>query len=152
MVPADSRHRKRLAVRPLVILVVAVLVLNAAGWAVDLSPLRQEDESWGYAFGAFFLGVYAVPVVVVAAVCALLTLTDDARTIAVCAWIGSIASAVAGAVLGVLAVPDARWVARGHRLRPGLALAVAVALLSPLATCLRRSPAVGGRRYTTSRL
>ena len=55
---------KGLALRPLGVLVAGVVVLNAAGWLVDASPLRQEDGSWGFAFAGFFLGLYAVPVLV----------------------------------------------------------------------------------------
>jgi hypothetical protein len=33
-------------------LVAGVVVLNAAGWLVDASPLRQEEGSWGFAFAA----------------------------------------------------------------------------------------------------
>lgn len=138
MDPADVRSRKRLAVRPLLTVVLAVLVLNAAGWAVDLSPLRQEDESFGYAFAAFFLGMYAVPAVIVTAACALLAFAvSDPRKLAACTWIGSIASGAAGAALGVLVVPTLGPSPAGTVF--GLvALAVTVALLAPLMTCMRR--------------
>ena len=130
---------RRLAVRPLVLLVLAVLVVNAAGWAVDLSPLRQEEDSWGYVFAAFFLSMYAVPVLLVAAVCALLARAlDDPGELAVCAWLAAVASGLAGIVLGVLAVPASLASPAGAAFGL-LSVGVAVVLLSPLAACLRRT-------------
>ena len=138
MAADDTRSLKRLAVRPFAIVVLAVLALNAAGWIVDRSPLEQDYESWGYAFAGFVLAMYAVPVLIVTGVCALLTFTvEDPRELALCSWIGSIASAVAGAVLCSLAVRDLGGSPAGTVF--GLvALGVALALWSPVATCVLR--------------
>lgn len=129
---------KRLALRPLGILVLAVLVLNAAGWAVDGSALRREDDSWGFVFAAFFLSLYAVPVVLVALVCAgLAQVVDEPREQAACAWIGAGAAALAGVVLAVLVLPTLLASPAGSVFGI-VALGVAAALLWPLATCARR--------------
>lgn len=107
---------RRLALRPLGLLVLGVLVLNAAGWIVDGSALRQKEGSWGFVFAAFSLSLYAAPVILVALVCAgLAHVVDDPREQAVCAWIAAGASALAGVALAVSAVltwPLVTWVRR----------------------------------------
>ena len=77
--------------------------------------------------------------VVVTAACALPTVPiDDPRELAVRAWIGSVAAAVAGAVLGVLVVSSLLESPAGTVF--GLvALPVAASLMWPLATCVRRT-------------
>jgi hypothetical protein len=138
MTAAATSTWKRLALRPLGVLVLAVLVLNAAGWTVDGSALRQEDDSWGFVFAAYFLSVYAVPVVLVAAVCAgLAHVVDEPREQAACAWIGAGAAALAGVFLAVLVLPTLGDSPAGSVFGV-VALGVAAALLWPLATCVRR--------------
>ena len=61
----DDRRWKHLAARPLGIVLLAVLVVGATGWAIDESSLRREAGSWGYTFAAFAFAVYAVPVMAV---------------------------------------------------------------------------------------
>ena len=129
---------ERLALRPLGVLVAGGLVLNAAGWLVDASPLRQEDGSWGFAFGAFFLGLYAVPVLVVALICAgLARVVDDPREQAVCAWIAAGAAALAGVALAVLALPSLLGSPAGTAFGV-VAMGIAAGLCWPLVTCVRR--------------
>ena len=129
---------KRLALRPLGVLVAGVLVLNAAGWIVDGSPLRQAEDSWGFVFAAFFLSLYAVPFLVVALICAgLAHVVDDPREQAVCAWIAAGAAALAGVALAVLALPSLLDSPAGTAF--GLvAVGIAAALCWPLVTCVRR--------------
>ena len=129
---------KRLALRPLGLLVLAVLVLNAAGWVVDGSALRQEEDSWGFVFAAFFLSVYAVPFIAVALICAgLAHAFDDAREQAVCAWIAAGASGLAGVALVVLALPTLLDSPAGAAFGVA-ALGASAALVWPLVTCVRR--------------
>ena len=133
-----STSWERLALRPLGVLVAGVLVLNAAGWLVDASPLRQEDGSWGFAFGAFFLGLYAVPVLVVALICAgMARVVDDPREQAVCAWIAAVAAALAGVALAVLALPSLLDSPAGTAFG-AMAVGIAAGLCWPLVTCVRR--------------
>ena len=133
-----STSWERLALRPLGVLVAGVLVLNAAGWLVDASPLRQEEGSWGFAFAAFFLGLYAVPVLVVALICAgLARVVDDPREQAVCAWIAAGAAALAGVALAVLALPSLLDSPAGTAFG-AMAVGIAAGLCWPLVTCVRR--------------
>ena len=133
-----STSWERLALRPLGVLVAGVLVLNAAGWLVDASPLRQEEGSWGFAFAAFFLGLYAVPVLVVALIWAgLARVVDDPREQAVCAWIAAGAAALAGVALAVLALPSLLDSPAGTAFGV-VAMGIAAGLCWPLVTCVRR--------------
>lgn len=145
IVPTDIAPSWRgLALRPLALVILALVVVNAAGWAVDTSPLPREDGSWGYAIGAFFISTYALPSALVALVCAgLARVVDDPGEQAVCACIASGASAAAGAVLLVLAVPSVGASPAGTVF--GLVvLGVALVLPWPLVTCLRRRRAARG--------
>lgn len=60
MTPPDAPRRNRLAgwLAPIMV-VMAVLVWNAAAWGIDLSPLEQPDTSWGFAFATT---VYSVAI------------------------------------------------------------------------------------------
>jgi hypothetical protein len=129
---------RRLALRPLGHLVLAVVLLNAAAWAVDSSPLRQQPGSWGYAFGAFFLSLYAVPVLLVVLVgSGLAQVFDDPREQAVCAWVAAGATGVAGVGLALLALPLLLDSPAGTVFGV-VALGVAATLVWPLVTLARR--------------
>ena len=132
-----ARHWKHLAARPLGLILVAVLVVGAAGWTIDDSSLRREDGSWGYTFAAFAFAVYAVPAMVVTALCAFLALAFDGfREVVLCAWISAVVCALCGVLLVVLAADALAGSPAGTAF--GLvALAVAASLSWPLATCIR---------------
>jgi hypothetical protein len=130
---------RRLAVLPILVLVAGVAVLNAAGWLIDSSSLDQGDDSWGYAFGAFFLSLYALPVLVVAAGTALVGWLSAERRVAwAVAWVGAVVSVVAAVGLGAVAVASfpgtAAEVAFGV-----VCVATGLALVVPAALCARQT-------------
>ena len=132
---------RRLAARPLLLLVLALVVLNAAAWVVDDSSLRQAEDSWGFVIAMFLLSMYAVPVVVVAAIAAGMSfVVQEPREQAVCAWIGAVVSGLAGLVVALTAVPQL-WTSPAGAVFAVVALAVAASLLWPVVTCVRRERA-----------
>jgi len=137
----EDRRWKHLAARPLGLVILALLVVSVAGWVIDDSSLQREGGSWGYTFAAFAFAVYAVPVMVVTAVCALLTLSvDGLRAVVLCAWIAALACALAGLLLAFLAV-DALVGSPAGTVFGLVTLPVAGSLLWPLVTCVRRTRA-----------
>jgi hypothetical protein len=135
----DDPRWRRLAARPLGLVILALLVVSVAGWSIDGSSLQREGGSWGYTFAAFAFAVYAVPVIVVTAVCALLTLAvHELREVMVCAWIAALASALAGLLLVYLAM-DALVGSPAGTVFGLVSLPVAASLLWPLVTCARRT-------------
>ena len=141
MPSADPRPWRRLAARPLLLIVLAVVVLNVAARAVDESSLQQAEDSWGFVLGAFFLSVYAVPVGLVAAIAAgLATVVDQPREQAVCAWLGAVVCGLAGLALAALVIPQL-WTSPAGAVFAVVGLAVAASLLWPVATCTRRTRA-----------
>ncbi len=129
---------RRLALRPAWVLVLSLLVLNATGWVVDATALQREADSWGYLFAAFFLSVYALPIVLVVLVAAGLSrVVDRPREQAACAWIGSVAGALGGLALAVLALPTLLASPAGAVFGV-VALGVALVLLWPLSSCVCR--------------
>ena len=133
----DARRWKHLAARPLGLVLLAVLVVFVAGWTIDESSLRRAPSSWGFTLVAVVFAAYSVPVLVVAGVCAFVTLAlDGQREVATCAWIAASACAMAGLLLVVLTLDTLVGSPAGAAF--GLvALPVAVSLSWPLVTCIR---------------
>ena len=143
MEKTHGRRWKHLAARPLGHVLLAVLVVGAAGWFIDGSSLRREDGSWGYTFAAFAFAVYAVPVMVVTAVCALLSLVVlGLREVVLCAWIAAVACVLAGLLLAFLAV-DALGDSPAGTAFGVVTLPIAASLFWPLAACVRRTRSLG---------
>jgi hypothetical protein len=128
---------RRLAVLPLVLVVAGVGVLNGAGWLIDSSSLDQGEDSWGYAFGAFFLSVYATPVLAVvlgSAVVGWATRQPGVRQGS--AWLGAAVCVVPAAFLATIAVGSASG--RSAEVVFGLvSFAIGLVLLVPAGLCAR---------------
>ena len=147
MTTSGNASWRRLAVLPLLLLVAGAGVLNAAGWLIDSSSLDQGEDSWGYAFGAFFLTLYAAPALVVAACSALVGgLSSLPRAAKACAWVGAVvcgAAAVGLAAVALVSIPgvDAEVAFGLVSLATGLVLVVPVGLCARLALRQRASAA-----------
>ena len=139
MTLTDSRPWRRLAVLPLVVLLGGVVVLNVAGWQIDSSSLDQGEDSWGYAFGAFFLSLYAVPVLLVVLGTAVVGwVTHQSGVQQGSAWVGSVACVVPAAFLATIALGSASG--RSAEVVFGLVSAViGLVLLVPVVLCARQS-------------
>ena len=139
MDPTDTRRWKRLAARPLGLVVLAVLGLSVSGWAIDQSSLPRSWDSWGYTIAAFAFAAYSLPVLVVTALCAFLTLAVEGFKEAVlCAWIAASACALAGLLLVLLALDTLVDSPAGTAFGV-VALPVAASLFWPLVTCVVRT-------------
>lgn len=138
MEPHDSEAWRRLVTLPLRLVLVCVLVLNVAGWAIDASALDQGEDSWGFTFGAVFLTLYAVPLLVVVLACAAAGRPTSSGVLqAAFAWTASAASGGAGIALGALVLPPLAD-SPADTVFGLVALALAAVLLVPAALCARQ--------------
>lgn len=127
---------RRLAVLPILTLLVVVIAWNGAAIAIDASSLEQHPDSWGILFGSILWTVVGggVPAVLTAgtAIAAMIGAPDFARRLV---WCGAVldASCAAGLVLFGLAIlgGPAAEVVFGF-----VTLGLAFVMAAPLALCV----------------
>jgi hypothetical protein len=137
MTTSGNASWRRLVVLPFILLFAGMGVLNAAGWLIDSSSLDQGEDSWGYAFGAFFLTLYGLPVLVVAAGSALVGwLSTEPGVARAFAWVGAVVSVIPAVFLATVAVGSASG--RSAEVVFGLvSLATGLVLVVPAVLCAR---------------
>lgn len=115
--------------------VVAVVVWNVAAWVIDLSPLQQQDTSWGFAFATMiYTGLVGMPLLTVTAISSGIAQArpQNARVALVIGALACAAVAVMLVVLLALTAADGGMPLTSDRLFLVSSIVVAAGLLVPV--------------------